>query len=259
MSNEIVLELIETNLLRLMADEFYNGLELIVSKERVSDVSREVKKNRIYVVVQFLESGITAGHTIQPIQLLALTEHNNIVKVEALLRSFAEIYNSKVTDSGITQYYLTPVMISAFNEVYDGYRGVYALNGTLLIAPANANALKNVEVWNGSEWESIELLSSVVSLTVQLSPDTYINSGGKTRAHPIQKTLTVNLVFYLTNNYLCNKCIDMAFDSNFIKFKFNFEYKFTIYEDIALELAEFTQNNQLGQLPIISVTLTGGV
>lgn len=258
MSNEIVLELIETNLLRLMADEFYNGIELVVSKERLVENSRENKKNRIYVVVQFLESGITAGHTIQPIQLLALTEHNNIVKVEALLRSFAEIYNTKVAEGGITQYYLTPVMISAFNEVYDGYRGVYALNGTLLIAP-NSNPLKYVEVLVGGEFEKVELIGSQLALIVQTSPDTYIGENGFTKAHPIQSTLTLNLTFYMTQSPFCVSLLNMALTGNLQTLTMRLSYNHFTYGNLIFQVAEINNTNQIGQLPVMSITLTRGV
>lgn len=266
--NEKVILLIETNLKRIVIGSpniFNNDIEIVVGNERYieSELTRN-EPNRIYVVVQFLESAITAGHTVQPIQLVVLSEHDNLSKVQTLLRTFAEIYNTKLNDDGsITQFYLTPVLLSAFNEVYDGYRGLYTLNGTLLISP-NANHLTNVNVYNEltREWEELELLSSDIDYTIQLSPDTYFDEKGQTKAHAIQATLTINLVFYLTdNNYLTNAILDDAFNETlnaFTTFKFNFVYKNKAYNNIEMQLANFLNSNKLGQLPLITITLTRG-
>ena len=56
----------------------------------------------------------------------------------------------------------------------------YIHSTNTLISP-NANHLTNVNVYNEltQEWEELELLSSDIDYTIQLSPDTYLTKKGK--------------------------------------------------------------------------------
>ena len=155
-------------------NELYDDIELIVSNERNIETLKP-KKNRIIVVISYFESAITAGQTLMPVQLSILSEYNNIDKTQALLYAYAESYNTKENaDYTIKQFYLTPELVGAFNEYYDGYRGLYTMSGTLLISE-NMNALTEFAVFDGEKYVALDLISSRINFAIQVSPDTFVD------------------------------------------------------------------------------------
>lgn len=252
-------ELIYANFRRLMnTNELYDDIELIVSNERNIDTLKP-KKNRIIVVISYFESAITAGQTLMPVQLSILSEYNNIEITQALLYAYAETYNTKDNaDFTIKQFYLTPVLVSAFNEYYDGYRGLYTMSGTLLISE-NMNALTEFAVFDGDKYVALDLISSRVNFAIQVSPDAFVDHPtANTFAVPLQSTLTVNIVLYQTDNFMFNEILEMIFGEYTIdrKYKCRFIYRNKTFTDINLQLVDYENANELASLPAVSLTLT---
>ena len=252
-------ELIYANFRRLMnTNELYDDIELIVSNERNIETLKP-KKNRIIVVISYFESAITAGQTLMPVQLSILSEYNNIEKTQALLYAYAESYNTKDNaDFTIKQFYLTPELVGAFNEYYDGYRGLYTMSGTLLISE-NMNALTEFAVFDGNKYVALDLISSRINFGIQVSPDTFIDlPTAHTFATALQGTLTVNIVLYQTDNFLFNDILGMIFADLPIDrtYQCRFTYRKVSYSNVNLQLVDYENANELASLPAVSLTFT---
>lgn len=254
---EKVMTLIEKNFTRIKNNNsYFDDIGILVTNERLNDSElRGLDKDKILVVVEFLAGTITAGQTLQPITLSVLTEHHNIEKAQSLLFTFAEIYNTK-DDGDIKQFYTTPVMVNAWNEIYDGYRGLYAMSGTLLISE-NSNPLKDVKYYVDNQYEKVEVLESQVSYGIQVNPYAYIDQeSANTYAHATQGTLTVSLTLYLTDTTLLNDALEIALNDGLMdkKFRLQFIYKDTYSGDF--QLVDLTQINRMNELPLITLTFT---
>lgn len=252
-------ELIYANFRRLMnTNEVYNDIELIVSNERNIDTLKP-KKNRIIIVISYFESAITAGQTLLPLQLSILSEYNNIEITQALLYAYAESYNTKENaDFTIKQFYLTPVLVGAFTEYYDGYRGLYTMSGTLLISE-NMNALTDFAVFDGDKYVTLDLISSRINFSIQVSPDAFVDQPtANTFAVALQGTLTVNIVLYQTDNFLFDEILNMIFADLSIDriYQCRFTYRKVTYSNINLQLVDYENANELASLPAVSLTFT---
>ena len=167
--------------------DVYSEYTVKVSSEQ--QIVEDLENHEIAIIVSLLPASIIFEQTALPIYIEAISEHNSANICQRLFFEYAETYNE--TGTTTRQIYNSPSMSSSFNEIYDGYRATYSLNGTFLI---NENSNK-FDIKYGGE--------IVYSINNSLSFDTKINptvSGDRTTSRNEYGTLSINMILPLSSN-----------------------------------------------------------
>lgn len=109
-------------------------VDIEIASEQAFAKIKSFRPNTIYVIIKMLSSTLTYNIKTQPVQILAITEQNQIDITKDLLSTFVDTYNWYAGLFGTTyikQQYSAPVVLSNFNEVASGYRSVIYVTGTL--------------------------------------------------------------------------------------------------------------------------------
>ena len=125
-----------TEKLNILKNQSGYDVNIEVANEQAFAKIKSFKPNTIYVIIKMLSSTLTYNIDTQPVQILAITEQNQIDITKDLLTRFTEIYNWDAGLFGATyvkQQYSAPVVLSNFNEVEAGYRSVIYVTGTLYL------------------------------------------------------------------------------------------------------------------------------
>jgi len=128
------------NYLREQLNILKNNLELNIELE-IADEQDFVKQttyssNRVYVIYKALSSSLSYYSKQQPFNLTIITEENQMQDTQILFNKFAEQYNWIVVITNnvhVKQQYSTPIVMSNFTEVANGYRSILYLSGSLFI------------------------------------------------------------------------------------------------------------------------------
>ena len=123
---------------RVKNDLGFTTYNFIVEEEQMFIKRKDIDPNTIYVVIKYLASDISVNEKTQPVQLLILSEQNQLEIARMTFQELANRYNFTVyKDSGSGTYvkyqYTDPVVLSNFNGVSYGYRSVLYLTVTLRI------------------------------------------------------------------------------------------------------------------------------
>lgn len=203
--NDDIIYLIKKNLVSIVEsdEEYYKGLKVFVTMEE-QDVN-EKERNAIYVVVKTQPATLTYAQVIMPITLSVVSEYNNINIAITLLGAFAERYHLEMNkEKTIKQYYTSPNVVSNYNSVFDGYRSLIYLSGTLVISE-NANYL--TVKYKGKE---VQAISCVLDGTIQLDTQATYSSENFTASVGKIGTLTLSIATYLIDNDLMNDVLAIA-------------------------------------------------
>lgn len=145
---EYAINLIEEQLGEVMSTnlDYYNQYHFEISNEQffVDDDDRE--PNNIYIVIQFLPADIDYGQTVLPFTIRAVSEENGVAAAQKLLLEYAQIYNltekkDEINNKVVFQSYTTPNVSSNFETIYDGFRSILTMSGTILLS-SNINRIK---------------------------------------------------------------------------------------------------------------------
>lgn len=147
---------------------FTNRIE--VSTEQAYIKKKTLDPNTIYFIVKFLSATNTYEGQVKSVQIIALSEENDISHTEAIMNSFCVDHNyllANIDGKAVKQEYTTPVVMSNFNEVSYGYRSVIYLSGTLFIMNSGVYDIENLTIdpagtYNGK----IKTLSSSISYSM---------------------------------------------------------------------------------------------
>lgn len=110
--------------------------KIVILDEQLFAKNGELESNKIYIVIKYLASSIEFGAETQPVQILILSEQNGMQEAKDLFETFTQTHNwrSGMFDSTyVKQQYSSPVVMSNFNDVANGYRSVLYVSGTLFI------------------------------------------------------------------------------------------------------------------------------
>ena len=231
-----------------------NEMQFVKSKRKKEDLKNNPKQ--IFIVIKFLPATLNYGQTLVPIIVNAIGEKNRLDVCYNLLLQFAETYNLQFNeDETIRQYYQSPVVLSNFNEIGDGYRSLINLSGTFQISE-NAN---QVEVEYASA--SIPAISTTLSYDTQLESQSFYGVSDRTKSRGRVGTLCFNLTMYLIDDELCNKALNVMLGNEAkgsdTSFYFNLIFKNGLkLENVEFKLANFTTEQKLGELPICTMTFT---
>ena len=217
-------------------------IDLEISNEQAFAKIKTFKPNTIYVVIKYLSSEYSYSLLSQPIQILAISEQNQIDMTRTIFENFTSqnnwktAYDYEYTNNIITnvtmvkQQYNTPVVLSNFNEVGFGYRSVVYTTGTLQIME-NINDIYGKVTIDGTGYDTI-----ACSIAYQMSGNT--QAVGSSRIAITEKsmaTITITLTVPLLNNTFCNKCLDIAFGNTNGNSTFTFSIAFYSGKTLALD------------------------
>ena len=113
---------------------FYDNYNFEISNEQYYVPDEDREPGKIYIVVKFQAASVDYGSFQIPITIQAVSEANGLVAAQRLLLEYAQIFNltkSKEDGKLTFQYYQAPSVISNFEVVYDGFRSILAMTGTI--------------------------------------------------------------------------------------------------------------------------------
>lgn len=97
---------------------------------------KDYDPNTLYIVIKYLTDSKQLGATVQPVQLLILTEQNSLEVTKILFDTFSDNNNWKtynVDSIYVKQQYSQPVVLSNFNPALYGYRSVMYVSAQLVV------------------------------------------------------------------------------------------------------------------------------
>lgn len=110
--------------------------DIIITNEEMFAVMEEIQPETIYVVLKYLGAELMFSMKQQPIQLMILSEQNQLDYAKLLFNQFVNNNNFKVVVSDneyIKQQYSTPYVLNNFEDVSAGLRSVILVSGTLFL------------------------------------------------------------------------------------------------------------------------------
>lgn len=135
--NEIKTELYDI----INNDSFYANNDFLITLEQQFIKTRQMQPNRIYIVVKISSASVNYGQTILPVSIQVISEQNKIFVAQKLLFDFVSKYNLARSDDQTTQQiWESPTVSTNFEQMFEGFRSVLYVSGTLVISK-NANFL----------------------------------------------------------------------------------------------------------------------
>lgn len=136
--NEIKTELYDI----INNDSFYANHDFLITLEQQFIKTRQMQPNHIYIVVKISSASVNYGQTILPVSIQVISEQNKIFTAQKLLFDFVSKYNLARSDDQTTQQiWESPTVSTNFEQMFEGFRSVLYVSGTLVIS-ANANFFK---------------------------------------------------------------------------------------------------------------------
>lgn len=173
----------QMNAVRMTDPEFYSNYVFDIENEQYFVPDEEREPNRIYIVIKFSPAQIDYGQDIMPFTIQAVSEQNGLIAAQRLLFDYAQTFNLRTLlkdGKTIYQNYTSPNVISNFEVVYDGFRSVLIMSGTILIS-SNINRI-TLKYYDGDYalLSFPEFASNSVPMTTYLNYDyVYCNSNHK--------------------------------------------------------------------------------
>jgi len=239
-------------------DSTYDDVKLYISSEQQFEQYKDREHNAIYLVIKFYPATVNFGQSVLPFSVTGLTERNKVELARQLLLTYAETYNL-VKNNDTIQIYQAPTIESNFNEVYDGFRSVISMNGTLVIG----NDILNIKVSyqkSASVWEQIDYITINPIFSNTLDTQPYSSVGNHTTSVGKFGTFTLSLSTYLSNTtFITNLLKVSTYAAGYTPnttFTIKLEYGSGISATKTLRLVTLSTSQDLGNLPYIAVTLT---
>lgn len=268
---EKILELIGGQLQSIINanNEVFEGYTFTITNEMQfvkNKKNKEALKNnpkQIFIVVKFLPATLNYGQVLMPIIVNAIGEKNKLDVCYNLLIQYAETYNLQFNDDEtIRQYYSSPVVLSNFNEIGDGFRSLINLSGTFQISE-NANQVTVYYADDEENSKEVQAISASVSYDVQLDSNSFYGVTDRTKSRGRAGTFVLNLTMYLTDEDLCNKALKVMLgsedypDGSDTSFYFDLLFKNGLrLNRQEFKLANFTFEQRIGELPVCTATFT---
>lgn len=211
---EEVVQLVRNNIASVMEDPYYDGYDIEVTSEIQFLKKKEAYKNRIYIVIKFSPATIFFGQTVLSLTITALSEQNHLFVCQKLLSDYAHKFNLTFDGDNIQQIYETPTVLLNFNEVYDGFRSVLSMSGTLVITTTinRFDFYYHYKDDNGKDVaEKVDLISSFFNFDNSIDSQAFY--GTHDFASSIAKIASLACgfnVYLFTNSRLINDCMKIV-------------------------------------------------
>lgn len=199
---EEIEDLLREQIGKIMLD--YKDYSFVLTTERQFN-GMERTKNMLYFIVKFLPATIDFGQITLPFLINAVSEQNKFDVCRQVMTTLAEEYNLKYNEENtILQAYTTPNVNESFGEIYNGFRAVLSMSGTMLISQ-QTNPFTCVY-----ENENLPTITSNFSFSNDLDPRGIFNNGNMTKSEAKVGTRMLNISLYLTDSDLINKCLQIV-------------------------------------------------
>ena len=286
---ERAMQELKKQLLQVMSNDidYYSKYKIVLNNEQQYVKDNNRTPHTIYIVVKFMPATVTHGQILLPININALGEENHIEVCQKLLLEFAQTFtlqeiNIPKEESGdgynyiIKQIWNSPQIMSNFNSVYKGFRSLFYMSGTFLIGkgsiPITSITYYNSANDNSEKGQKIEFINASWEFTIQLDSQAFYETNSRTKSKTKIGTLGVSLLFYLTDNTLCNKIIGIAFDeknlttgdgtvvsNNGVHETFYFSLTFAngvTIKKMPFQMISASSVQNLGEFPMITMSIT---
>ena len=151
--------------------DFYSKFNFEISNEQFFVPDEDRAPNKIYMVIKFSPAQIDFGQNVMPLTIQAISESNGIKAAQRTLLEFAQFFNQQVLvrDKNIIyQNFTAPNTISHFEVVYEGFRSVLIMAGTVLIS---SNINRTTLRYFDGDYAYLDIVD-----TKDLEPNTYFSN-----------------------------------------------------------------------------------
>lgn len=276
---ELIIELIKAQFEEVkQLNEKFASINFVVSDEQMFAKLKDKSSKTIYIVVRFSPAAINFGQATLPLELSVMGFGNEIQLTQEFLNDFVSTYNLN-SSGNITQLYMTPRAAMNFNEIYNEFRSLFSVTGTLIIGD---NTIRMTELSyyplggvSGEEPEIIPVIAYNDSTENSLNPQPYSNSVGRTKSYGSFQTFSFSIVLYPDGSKkMIQKLFQLKFDTSksHQNDSFVFQLKFNNMDldfDIAAahpernKTAKWTYKcknvdytQKIGEIPILNVQFT---
>ena len=263
-----MLQIIQNQMIEVMEEdyEYYKDFEVKIGLEQdfIKLQNSELNKKAIYMVVKFSIAEVTYGESVLPFTIIAMSEANKLEACNKLLLDYTYKFNlNRVSDNNIQQVYETPTISSNFNIVTSDFRSLLSVSGVFILSK-NANYYTFYYEYMDSKTgktvkEEIPFITAAFNGTISL--DSQVFYGRKNYTQSVGKfgTLSFSIVTYILSNIqLVNDSLKILTKQSDINKDFNIsiEFKSGLKIKDVFKLASVDSNEELGQIPMISLSFT---
>lgn len=138
---EKVEKIIENGIIEVINEKspIYDEYNIVVSNEQQFIKMKEKNQKSIYIVIQYGKAAVNYGQIIMPVTLAILGEQNRLKIAQRLMYDFTTSKNMTYNiDKTIFQVYESPTVSSNFQLMFEGFRSILQVSGSVLISD-NAN------------------------------------------------------------------------------------------------------------------------
>lgn len=219
--------------------------------------------NAIFILVKFSGATTNFGQAVVPVNLEIIGLNNEIQKTQKFLNYYVNEYNRK-QDGNLTQLYLTPTVSTNLNPIYNGFRSLFMISGTLVIDNSllKLNKLKYYPDPDSDEFEEIEVISFEDHGENSLNPQPYSDNHGRVKSYGGFSTLGFTIVtFPDSDKQLIQKIHENKYDftHSHMNDTFCFSFDFlgfgeTAKQNFKLHSSDF--NQRIGENPTLSAAFS---
>lgn len=178
---QYVVDLIKEQMVAVLSTdpEYYSQYQFDIVNEQYFVPDEERENNRIFMVIKFSPAQIDYGQNVMPFTIQAVSECDGLVAAQRLLLEYAQIFNlNTLMKDGYTIYqsYTAPNVISNFEVVYEGFRSVLIMSGTILLSN-NINRI-TLKYYDG-DYAALDFPQKVVTTLPNSYDEDYICYDGK--------------------------------------------------------------------------------
>lgn len=179
------------------SDERFSELLFDVEDERLLAKQKDRDLNRMYIQIKFGAAN-TFGQASVPFSLEVIGVNQDVELTQEFLGLFVNTYNREVVGNA-QQFYLTPVVSQNNIPIYEGYRSLFIISGTILIFPDLANLSGISYIYGENNQEEIQIISYNDSAETSLNPQPYPNLKGRTKSYASFQTFAFTINIYPDN------------------------------------------------------------
>lgn len=260
-----ILHIIKNQMIEVMEENYDYFKNYNIKIGLYQDVIKQkIDKNTIYMVINFSPAEVTFGESVLPFTIEAMSEENKEDVCMTLLLNYTYKYNlNRVSDNNIQQVYETPIVSSNFNAVASGFRSLVVVSGVFILSK-NANYYTFHYEYTDSKTgkkikEEVPFITSSFNGTISLDSQVFYNRNNFTQSVGKFGTLSFSIVTYILSNIqLVNDCLEILTKKGKINKDFNvsIEFKSGIKVNDVFKLASIDSSQELGQIPMISLSFT---
>lgn len=258
------------SIINLISQEFYiiknsnedfSDIQFEVGNEQFLSKTRMDAPNFIYILIRFNNSVTNFGQAVVNVTLEALGMNNEIDLTQKFLNAFTNEYN-RVQSGNSTQLWLSPSVSTNMNPVYNGWRSLFIITGSIIIDNSliKIKQLRFYPYENNEEFEEIEVIANSVHGENSLNPQPYSNTAGRAKSYGNFQTLGFSIVTYPdSEKYLIQKIWQNLWDftQSHSNDTFRFSFVFSNYNSEQptlikeFKLHTVDSNEKIGETPVL--------